>query len=113
MAAGEDEPEAVVGLARRLGQGGEQLQLLPVSRLPADPVEALAPRRRQQPGAGAIGDSLPRPVLQGLDQRLRDELLGQVEVAEVADQARREPARLLSEDTLQQGVRPLPGVSAR
>jgi hypothetical protein len=44
-------------------------------------------------------------VLERLDHGVCDQLLGEVEVAEEADQARGEPARLLAEDPFEQGVR--------
>jgi hypothetical protein len=113
VAAGEDEPQTVVGLARRgLAQGGQQPQLLGVLRLAAQAIQALAAGGRQQPGARSIRHALARPVLESFDQRLRDELLGQVEVAEEADQARGEPAGLLAEDALERGVRSRGAASA-
>ena len=68
-------------------------------------VEALAPSGRQKPGGGFLGHAVAGPMLERLDHRLRHELLGEVEVAEEADQARRDPARLLSKNSLQVSVR--------
>jgi hypothetical protein len=44
-------------------------------------------------------------MLKRFDYRVRDQLLGNVEVAEKADQARGQPARLLAEDAFEQRVR--------
>ena len=62
MAAGEDQPETVVRLpGRRLGQGGDQRELLSVAGVAAQSVDGLAPGCRQQPGPRAVRDTFGRP----------------------------------------------------
>ena len=104
VAAGEDQPESVVGLGRdRPLQLGE---LVAVAGLAAQHVQAAAAGDGEQPRVGAVGDALDRPALQrGLDGVLH-EVLGGGEVAEQVHQGRGEPARVLAHHAGQLVVRP-------
>ena len=87
VAAGEDQLQAVVGLGSRLGAVAHQYgELGSVAGVAAEPVQRPAPGHGQQPGGGRAGDPLPGPVLEGLDDRLLETLLRQVEVAQAAHQ---------------------------
>ena len=48
-----------------------------------------------------VGDALARPSIGGDDERLLGGLLGEVEVAEEADQGGQDPAPFLAEDLLE------------
>lgn len=52
-------------------------------------------------------------MLQCLDYGFSDQLLGKVEVAEKADQRRREPARLLAKNSFKNSVRLVLSAHAR
>ena len=86
MAAGEDEPQPVVGdpsassalVVLRL----EQQRELRLQRAPAaQEVEREAARDRREPRAGARGDAVARPGLERADVGVLHRLLGGVEVA--------------------------------
>src|SRR5207245_7234775 len=62
------------------------------------------PRHEEEPGAGVARHPVPRPMLERADERVLDALLGDVEVAEGADERRGEPAGLLAEDLGHRGV---------
>ena len=51
-----------------------------------------------QPGAGVVGRAFARPALGGDRERLLGGLLGEVEVAEEADQGREDAPPLVAED---------------
>jgi hypothetical protein len=51
-----------------------------------DAVDGAVTRRRLQPGPWAVRDAVARPALRGDRERLLCGLLGEVEVAEEADQ---------------------------
>jgi hypothetical protein len=76
------------------GRGGEPA-------LAADVVDRSVARRRQQPGTRVGGRAVARPALGGDRERLLDRLLGEVEVAEEADQADEDTAPLVAEDLLE------------
>ena len=88
MAAGEDQLQAVVGLGSRIGSrlAHQFGKLGSVAGVAAQPVQRPAPGHGQQPGGRPAGDPLPGPVLEGLDDRLLETLLRQVEVAQAAHQ---------------------------
>jgi hypothetical protein len=110
VAAGEDQPQAVVGDRGRLvhlgllggcfvdpHQLGEALGPA-VGRLSAaDPVDRLAPRRRRQPGAWAGRDAVATPGRERRLERVLHRVFGQGEVADLADQRRQHGAALLAE----------------
>ena len=56
----------------------------------------------RQPGAGVGRGAVARPALGGQRERLLRGLLGEVEVAEVADQTGEDAAPLVAEDLLEQ-----------
>ncbi len=115
VAAGEDEPEPVVGDgAHGVGvdgfvvEGSEHGGGLRVSRvaggLPAEPVDGAVLRGRRQPRPGVGGQAGPRPSGHRLDERLLGDVLGQLDVPEPPHQPRDDPAVLLTEDPLDRGV---------
>jgi hypothetical protein len=57
-------------------------------------------RRRRQPRAGVARQAVLWPALRGARERLLSSFLGKVEVAEEADQRRKDTAPLLAEDLL-------------
>ena len=107
MAAGEDELEPLVGegrlvhdVLRRLGHL-EQVGLRGQRAVAADAIDGPVARRRHQPGAGAGGDSVARPALRGDREGLLRGLLGEVEVAEEADQRGEDAPPLVAEGPLE------------
>jgi hypothetical protein len=92
VAAGEQQLEPLVAdrgvihlVTRRLGRL-QQAELLGAPALPADPVDRPVSGRRHQPRPGALRDAVSRPALRGDGERLLRGFLGEVEVAEEADQ---------------------------
>ena len=118
MAAGEDEAESVVddrthlvrpsfprhdvGLDGRLA--GEQGPLLLEAARPSEPIDRPVASSGRDPGARVVGHTMTRPALEGDDERLLDRLLGEVEVAEDADERRDRPARFLAEQAVDDSV---------
>jgi hypothetical protein len=108
MAAGEDELQALVGEGalvvhdvlhrlRHLQQPG----LLGQRAVAADAVDGPVARRRHQPGAGVGRGSIPWPALRRDRERLLRGFLGEVEVAEEADERGEDASSLLAEGLLQ------------
>jgi hypothetical protein len=104
MAAHEDELQALVG-DRRLVQlilhgfrHVEQAGLREKRAITADPVDRPVARGRYEPGARVVGCPVARPALGGDRERVLGGFLGEVEVAEEADQAGEDTAPLLAED---------------
>jgi hypothetical protein len=107
MAAREDQPQAVVGdpahvdlLTAERAERLERLELrglLAQRPFAAQPVDRTVARRRRDPRAGVVGDAAARPRRECLRERLLDRVLGDLEVAEDADQRRDRPAGLASE----------------
>ena len=108
MAAGEDQPQPVVGDAALVVIGGadrilgrRQDQGVPepggLGGPAAQPVQGPVARRGGEPGAGLARHAVARPGPQGLRERLLGALLGQVPVAGHADQRRDDPAPLVAE----------------
>jgi hypothetical protein len=92
VAAGEDQLQPLVrempvfGLVeRRLGDL-EQLRLLGEVALATDPIDRSVAPGRNQPGAWVRRSALSGPALRRDRERLLSGLLGEVEVAEKADQ---------------------------
>jgi len=104
VAAGEEELEPLVGDGRvvhvvlhelgRVEQGG----LRGERAIAADAVDGAVARRRDEPGAQVGGRPLAWPALGGDRERLLGGFLGEVEVAEEADQRREHAAPLVAED---------------
>jgi hypothetical protein len=109
MAAGEDQAEPFVGQGRLLVvalQLREPLQELGLSlerSLSPYSVYRSVARRREEPGGRAIGDALEGPPLDRRCDRVLEGVLGELEVAEDADQVREDAAPLLAEDALDRG----------
>jgi hypothetical protein len=105
VAAGEDEGKPLVGnrahvvlLLYQL-DGGEPLERRPL-RLAAQPVDRAVAGGGDDPGAGIRRDAVAGPALRGDRERLLDGVLGEVEVAEPADQDRDRTPELLPEGLL-------------
>jgi hypothetical protein len=102
VAAGEDQPQPIVGKAAlapqahgRLRSCGQEAafdldELLRVAAGAAQPVEGAVARGRRDPGPRVGRDPVARPCLQGGDEGVGDGLLGCVEVAaQEADERRK------------------------
>jgi hypothetical protein len=110
MAAGEDELQALVGdrglvhlVLHRLGHF-EQARLGQQRALAPQPVDRAVARGRRQPRAGVARGAVARPALGGGGEGLLSGLLGEVEIAEEADQGREHAAPLVAEGLLDQGA---------
>ena len=103
MAAGEQKLQAfvlehrVVDLHLGLQRDVEQLRLLGERPLPADAVDRAIPGGRHEPRPRVDRGPVARPARRGDRERLLRGLLGEVEVAEEADQAREDASPLLAE----------------
>ena len=107
VTAGEDQSEPVVGdlvhvvtqcfevayPLRRFGLPGPLL-------LAPDAVDRAVPRRRRDPGSRVVGDPVHGPAIQGDRERLLHGLLGQIEVAEHADERRHRTPGLAPEQAV-------------
>ena len=104
MTAGEDELEPLVGKRRRVhrvlgclrhlqqaGLGGQ-------GAVAADAVDGAVACRGHQPGARVGGNPVLGPSLRGDREGLLRGFLGEVEVAEEADQGGQDAAPFLAED---------------
>jgi hypothetical protein len=120
MAAGEEEPQAVVLDARGLGRVGGRLgvrlgrrdlgEVAASGRGVAPPLEVRepAPRDGRQPRRRTLGDSVDRPALEGARDRVLQRVLGEVEVtARRPNQSCEDDAPLLPEDLLEHAGRRL------
>ena len=67
----------------------------------ADAVDRPVARRRDQPGARVAGHAVARPALGGDRERLLRGFLGEVEVAEEADQGGEDASPLVAEGLLE------------
>jgi hypothetical protein len=107
MAAGEDELEALVGDCRLLHLVLHVLGSLEQARLGSqravapDAVDGAIARRGEQPRARIGRRALVRPARRRDGERLLRGLLGEVEVAEEADQGSEDPPPLVAEDLIQ------------
>ena len=108
MAAREDQLQPLVGKRRLLhlvlhGLGHlEQARLLGERAVAAQAVDRAVAGGDRQPGARIGRRAVARPALGGDRERLLSGLLGEVEVAEEADQAGEDAAPLVAEDLLEQ-----------
>jgi hypothetical protein len=103
MTAGEDELEPLVGkaglvhrLLRALGRR-QQPGLGRQGAIPADAVHRPVPRRDEQPRPGVARHAVAGPPGRGDGKGLLSGLLGDVEVAEEADQGGEHPPPVLAE----------------
>ena len=108
MAAGEDELQPLVREARLLVHGVlhrlghlEQAGLLGERAVAADPVDGPIARRRDQPRGRVRRRAVARPALRGDRERLLRGFLGEVEVAEEADERGKDASALLAEGLLE------------
>jgi len=110
MTAREDQPQPVVfhtiivqvgggrhAVAQALGDGHER-SIEPGA--PPQLVDRLEAARRDQPRARIAGHALGRPALHRRREGFLQRLLGEIEIAEQADQRREDPARLGAVDRL-------------
>jgi len=112
MAAGEDQLQALVGdrpvvevelVHGRRRSLAVQLPRLVLQRpLAADAVDRAVAPGRDQPGQRLLGRAVARPALGGDRERLLRGLLGEIDVAEEADQGGEDAAPLAAEDLLDQ-----------
>jgi hypothetical protein len=79
----------------------EQPLLLGQGAFAADSVDRPVARRDQQPSRRVAGSALPRPALGGDRERLLRGFLGEVEVAEEADQRSEDASPMVPERLLQ------------
>ena len=115
VAAREDQSESVVRDRHRFlrvtrfdrGQlrldhrlPSQPLRLLPEAPTAAEPIDRAIARRRRDPGGRVVRDAPFRPALERGDERLLDDLLGEVEVAEDADERRDRPPLLFAEQAV-------------
>jgi hypothetical protein len=109
VAAGEEELEPLVGnrrLVHLVLHGLRHVQQADLRReraVAANPVDRAVPRGRDEPGARIVGGSVAGPALGCEREGFLGGFLGEVEVAEEADQAREDAAPLVAEDLLQDG----------
>jgi hypothetical protein len=79
----------------------EQARLRRQRPLAADAVDRAVARRRDQPEARVRRDPIAWPARRGDRERLLRGFLGEVEVAEEADERREDAAPLLAEDLVE------------
>jgi hypothetical protein len=79
----------------------EQAGLLGERAIAADSVDRAIAGGGHEPGARVCGRSVSRPTLGGDGERLLSGFLGEIEVAEEADQCGEDAAPLLAEDLLE------------
>jgi hypothetical protein len=110
MTAGEDELEALVGEGRlvvhavlrherRVQEAGLRSERL----IAADAVDRAVARGGDQPARRVRGDAVARPALRRDRERLLRGLLGEIEVAEEADEGREDAAPRVAESLLEDG----------
>jgi hypothetical protein len=107
VAAREEQLEPLVG--NRLIVHGvlhclpdlQQPGLLPESAVAPDAVDRPVARRRDEPGARVVRRPVARPALGGCGERVLRGFLGELEVAEEADQSREDAPPLVAEDLVE------------
>src|SRR5439155_14524847 len=67
----------------------------------ADPVDRAIASRGHEPCAGVVGYARPRPSLGCRRKRVMRGFLGEIEIAEEADQGREDPSPLVAEDVVE------------
>ena len=110
MAAGEDQPKPVVGngavldlvllVAVRRHQRLELPHLVLEPMCPPDAVDRLVAGSRRDPGAGVARHTTLGPDLERDEERILHRFLGEVEVADDADERRDRPPRFLPEQAV-------------
>ena len=132
MAAREDKAEPVIGeaavapeahvilLSSAVNEGAlDPGELLRLPTRPSDSVECPVARRGRDPGPGIPRNAIPRPGFEGRHERVREGLLGEVEVAQDTDERGKDAPGFLAERPLDvladrvgdQPVAPAPAVS--
>jgi hypothetical protein len=107
MAAREDELESFVrdgGFVHVVLDGGRDVQQgRPLSEvaLSANAVDRAVSGRGEKPGTRVGGDPLAGPARRRNRERLLGGFLGEIEIAEEADQAREDAAPFFAEDLLE------------
>jgi hypothetical protein len=107
VAAGEDELKALVGDRRVVHavlhglRDLEQPGLLRERAVATDAVDRPVARGRDEPRARVVGLAVPRPPLGGRRERVLDGFLGELEVAEKADQGREDSSPFVAEDLVE------------
>ena len=107
MAAGEHQLQALVRKLERVDVvlNGlprlEQAGLVGERAVAADAIDRAIARGRDQPRARIVGGAVAWPALGGDRERLLRGFLGEVEVAEEADQGGEDTAPLFAEDPLE------------
>ena len=103
MTAGEDEPQPVIldlfvidlGLLHRVAQAPQRRRERRVERRPpAQPVDRLEASRRNEPRARIGRHALSGPAVDRRCERVLRGLLGEVEIAEEADERGQDAARV-------------------
>ena len=114
VTAGEDQPQPLVGHARRHGllvgglvvgrrDGRESLELrcaLAQHAIAAQPVDRPIARDHDDPRRRVARNALERPALHRGDERILHRLLGKVPVADGADQRRDRPPEVLPKQAI-------------
>jgi len=109
VAAGEDELEPLVGEGRLVHRVLHRLRHLEEPGLPqkgavtVQAVDRPVSRGRREPGTRVSGGAVLRPALGRDGERLLRRFLGEVEVAEEADQRSEDAAPLVAEDPVEDG----------
>ena len=105
VAAREHEAQALVGdrrVVHRLGvDRDEQLGLARECPVATDPVDGAVLRHRHEPARRVGGHTVARPALDRGRDRVLESVLGEVEVAEDADQGCEDASVLLAEELLE------------
>jgi hypothetical protein len=107
MTTGEDELESLVGkdrLVHRVLHGQRNVEQAGLRRqraVAADAIDGPVARRRDQPQARIRRDAVARPALGGDREGLLRGLLGEVEIAEEADERSEDPAPVVAEGLLE------------
>jgi hypothetical protein len=89
------------GLSLRFELRFDQARLRRKGPVAANAVDCAVARRGQEPGARVVGRSFARPALGGDRERLLGGFLGEVEVAEEADQRCEDAAPLVAKDLVE------------
>ena len=109
MAAGEEQPQAVVGDRGHVGLGGcgvgrgqrdELPQLVPVAAVAPQAIDRAVACGGQDPGTGVVGQPVAGPALNGLYEGFLNRVLGQVDIAEDANEGGDRPPRLPPEQAV-------------
>ena len=112
VAASEDQPQHVVAndaVGHRFLAGGAEVHrgclLALAMRFPTQHVQRLAACGHGEPGARVVGDTRRRPVAERGNGRLLHGILGELKIANRADQRREDAAALGSDNRVQRAMR--------